>query len=355
MTRKILLAGGGHSHALALLYFAGRIPRGAEITLLSDSEYAPYSGMLPGFIAGQFCREECLINLPALCARAGARWKQAAAVKINCDGKRVELQNGSAEEFDILSVNVGGAPRPLFSGIGVKPVMPFMNWLETLPAAPAFAVIGAGAGGVETALALRRRFPDGSVCLIGETFLPEFNESARRRLRAVLEARKIMFIQGEAENIDGASACMRGGGAVKLNIPGGAKMHAVFATPAAAPEWLQNGGLLLDENGFVRVNQFLQSETHPAVFAAGDCAASGAPKSGVVAVRQAPVLARNILAAATGAPLRPWRLRRRRLAILNTADRRAVAVWGGFAAGGAWAWTWKKYLDKKFMNRFAPV
>ncbi len=343
--KKILLVGGGHSHVLALLRLAKKLPQNARITLISDSEFAPYSGMLPGFIAGRFSRAECLINLPALCKKTGAVWKCAAAAAADCKNRRIELASGGAEEFDILSINTGGAPVLPFAGIGVKPVLPFMDWLAALPAAPQIAVVGAGAGGVETALALRYRFPAGRVLLAGISFLPAANAGARRRLRAAIKSRGVAFYEGAAESFLGGEIMLRGGGRILAG-------HAVFATPAAAPGWLKNGGLILDENGFIRVNAFLQTESSPAIFAAGDCAASGAPKSGVVAVRQAPVLADNILAALAGNPPRPWRLHSH-LSILNTADGRAVAEWGGFSAEGKWVRAWKQYLDKKFMNRFA--
>ena len=343
--KNILLIGGGHSHVLALLRLAEKIPKNARITLISDSEFAPYSGMLPGFTAGQFSRAECLINLPALCARVGADWKCAAAAEVDCKNRKVKFSGGGAAEFDILSINVGGAPHRPFAGIGVKPAQPFMDWLESLPTAPKIAVIGAGAGGVETALALRHRFPAGAVSLAGDSFLPGANTGVRRRLRAALNSGGIAFYEDIAESFSDGALALRGGGRILAE-------HAVFATPAAAPGWLKNGGLILDEKGFIRVNAFLQTESSPEIFAAGDCAASGAPKSGVVAVRQAPVLADNILAALSGNPPRPWRLSRRLLSILNTANGRAVAGWGGFSAEGAWVWAWKKYLDKKFMNRF---
>ncbi|MGI9297908.1 MAG: FAD-dependent oxidoreductase [Gammaproteobacteria bacterium] len=343
--RRALLVGGGHTHSLALLRFARRPPP-ARLVLVSDSEFAPYSGMLPGEIAGQFSRAECLIDLPRLCARAGAEFRRATAVSINCKKREVLFADGGGERFDLLSLNVGGAPRPPFSapGVAAKPATAFMDFAAALPSDSELAIVGAGAGGVEIALALRRRFAAAKISLVGE-LLPAANDGVRRRLRALIRARDISLLESAAEEF-----C---GGAVSLADGRRAAARAViFATPVAAPEWLRNGDLILDAEGFVRVNSFLQSESSPAVFAAGDCAASGADKSGVVAVRQAPVLAFNIAAFLSATPLRPWRPRRRFLSILNTADGRAVAGWGGFSASGAWVWKWKKYLDKKFMNLF---
>ena len=343
--KRILLVGGGHAHALALLRLAKILPQNARAVLISDSEFAPYSGMLPGFAAGRFSRRECLIDLPALCKKTGAEWMRKKAAAADCKNRRVLFENGGAEAFDVLSLNTGGAPVLPFAGIGVKPVLPFMDWLESAPAAPQIAVVGAGAGGVETALALRRRFPAGKISLAGGAFLPGFGGGARRRLRAALEKSGIRFYGQDAESFAGGEILLRGGGRILAE-------HAVFATPVAAPEWLKNSGMTLDGDGFVRVNAFLQTETFPEIFAAGDCAASGAPKSGAAAVRQAPVLADNIAAALAGAKPRRWRARNY-LAILDTANGRAVANWRGASAEGAPVLAWKRYLDKKFMRRFA--
>lgn len=345
MNKRALLIGGGHSHALALLAFARR-PLPASLVLVSDSEFAPYSGMLPGVVGGQFSRGESLINLPRLCAFAGAEWRCAAAVSVDYKKREVMLNDGGVEKFDVLSLNVGGAPRPPFvaAGVAVKPAAAFMDFADSLSADSALAVVGAGAGGVEIALALRRRFAAASVALIGE-LLPLANAGVRRRLRAQICARGIALFESAATAFDDGAVLLADGRRAAAQI-------VIFATPIAAPEWLQNTGLMLDANGFIRVNSFLQSESSPAVFAAGDCAASGADKSGVVAVRQAPVLASNIAAFLSGAPLLPWMPRRKFLYILNTADGRAVAGWGGWSAAGAWVWKWKKYLDQKFMRQF---
>lgn len=343
--RRALLVGGGHSHALALLRFARRPPP-ARIVLVSDSEFAPYSGMLPGEIGGQFSREECLIDLPKLCARAGAEFRRAAAVSVNCKKREVSFADGKVARFDLLSLNVGGAPCPPFvaPGIAAKPAAAFMDFAAALPSDSELAIVGAGAGGVEIALAFRRRFAAAKIALIGE-LLPSANDGVRRRLRALIQSRAISLLESAATEFRDDAVLLADGRRT-------AARAVIFTTPVAAPEWLRNGDLILDARGFVRVNSFLQSESSPAVFAAGDCAASGADKSGVVAVRQAPVLAFNIAAFLSGSALRPWCPRDNFLSILNTADGRAVAGWGGFSASGAWVWKWKKYLDKKFMNRF---
>ena len=61
----LVLAGGGHSHALVLRMWAmhpARRPQ-ALITLVSRSSTALYSGMVPGLVAGLYSREQAAIDL----------------------------------------------------------------------------------------------------------------------------------------------------------------------------------------------------------------------------------------------------------------------------------------------------
>ena len=93
----------------------------------------------------------------------------------------------------------------------------------------------------------------------------------------------------------------------------------------------------------------------PDVFAAGDCAtilAHPAPKSGVYAVRQGPVLAENLLHALAGKPLAKYHPQRLALALISRGDKYAVASYGNFALAGEWAWHWKNRIDRKFVARY---
>ncbi|MDC3312291.1 FAD-dependent oxidoreductase, partial [Alphaproteobacteria bacterium] len=55
---ELILVGGGHANVQVLKAFAMRPILGLRITLISDVAYAPYSGMLPGFVAGRYQFEE---------------------------------------------------------------------------------------------------------------------------------------------------------------------------------------------------------------------------------------------------------------------------------------------------------
>ena len=75
----------------------------------------------------------------------------------------------------------------------------------------------------------------------------------------------------------------------------------IWATGAEAQKVTTDSDLEL-MNGYFRVNDFLQSTSHPNVFGGGDCITMETyakenfpPKAGVYAVRAGPFIAKNIL------------------------------------------------------------
>ncbi|MDQ1901629.1 hypothetical protein RAH32_14385 [Paracoccus sp. WLY502] len=90
--------------------------------------------------------------------------------------------------------------------------------------------------------------------------------------------------------------------------------------------------LPVDPDGFLRVGPSLQVDGHPFLLAVGDCAAmtdAPRPKAGVFAVRQAPVLARNLIALHRGQPLARYLPQKNYLKIISLGDTMALAEWQG--------------------------
>ena len=86
--RDIVLIGGGHAHVEVLRSFAMRPQPGTRLTLVTRDVNTPYSGMLPGFLAGHYDIGECHINLRPLCAAAGARLYHSSAVGIDMSAQQ---------------------------------------------------------------------------------------------------------------------------------------------------------------------------------------------------------------------------------------------------------------------------
>ena len=129
-------------------------------------------------------------------------------------------------------------------------------------------------------------------------------------------------------------------------------------TPAGAPDWLASTGLALDDKGFVAVGPTLQSLNDERVFAAGDCAAlveTPREKAGVYAVREGPPLADNLARLARGEAPRPWRPQARHLALISTGERYAVGSRGCLKFEGAWVWTLKDWIDRRWIGRFQKL
>jgi selenide, water dikinase len=364
--KRLVLAGGGHAH-VEVLRRLGLVRRSdLDVVLVSPLPLTPYSGMLPGVVAGHYTVEEACIDLVPLARFAGARFVRGRVTAIDADGKTAQTDDGSRFPYDVLSIDTGSVPpRHAIagadaSGVSVKPVEPFLEaWQAVLDERPprtrCIAVVGAGAGGVELAFAmraqLRRMQRDTAVVLCGESpdLLPSHSSSARRCVRAAIASRGVRLQLGHRVTR------IAGG---KLHFADGSSIDAdwiVWATGAAAPPWLRTSGLALDPAGFVLTDASLRSVSHPAVHAAGDVATAKDhphPKSGVYAVRQGPPLFANLMHALDGETPQPWVPQPRTLALLSTGDGAAIASWGSFALTGAWAWRWKDRIDRGFMTRY---
>ena len=361
--RDIVLLGGGHAHVQVLKAFGMTPQPGLRLSIVAREAQSPYSGMLPGHVAGWYPAEEMHIDLVRLAAFAGARFVAAEATGLDLAAGCVEFAGRPPMRFDVLSINTGGTPGGLAASAFVTPVKPIGRflpaWRRLLADGPPahLTIVGGGPGGVELALAIAHRHPDIRCTLVeaGPTLLGGLSRGMSRRLRKALLGRGVEVLEAfrviRAEN--GRVAAEDGREF--------ATDHVLSATGVEAPAWPAQAGLAVDAAGFVEVAACLRSTSHPNVFAVGDVAgmagaqATPLPKSGVYAVRQGPVLAANLRAVATGHALRRYRPQRRTLAIVGLGDGRAVAGRGAWHAGGAWAWRWKQWLDRRFMARFAEL
>jgi len=316
---RLLLAGGGHAHAIALRAFASRRPR-FDITVIAPEASVLYSGMLPGVAAGHYRPDECSLDFARLARAAGAEFIGDAVLGLDAASRTLRLASGKHLPYDLLSLNVGSAVAAPAGALAVKP---FAAFLDAVRHAPRVAVIGAGAGGVEIAMALRHR--GAAVTLSTDRFA--FEGRVAGRIRAALE---------------------RTGVAFRIGPPG--EGVQVWASGARAHPWLRESGLSTDAAGFVLVDATLRSVSHPEVFAAGDCATlrdAPHPKSGVYSVRHGPVLAENLAGGR-----RAYAPQRRQLALLTCGARYAIASWGSLSAEGAWAWRWKDRIDRRWIAGF---
>ena len=368
--KSLVLLGGGHTHIEVARRFAVAPPAGAKIVLVTPEPTTIYSGMLPGLVAGHYRRAECEIELAALCRAAQITLCHGYVSDIDPAARTVRLADGIVLPYDLLSINIGAASRPPIDGASDEgvPVKPFERFLETWRQIQAraaggraltIAVIGGGAGGVELVLAMHHRLsalhPSGA----SETPLHLLTDAARlmsdhgprvqRKLRRIVQERGIrLHFESRVTRLADRILYRDGGSPLATDC-------VIFATGAEGPHWLHSTGLARDLRGFVLVTRTLQSVSHPDIFAAGDIATlegSRLPKSGVYAVREGPVLARNLRRALAGQPLLPYTPQRQTLALISTGNRRAVGSWRGLAFEGDWVWRWKDRIDRRFVARY---
>lgn len=365
MDKRIILAGGGHAHLAVLADWARHPIEGTERSLITSARYTAYSGMLPGWIAGIYRANDLLIDLKPLAERAGAKLILADVIGLDAERRTLELSNGDAMEFDLLSLATGGeidASNLATLGerlLSVRPVDAFMNswsrFLETsaLAATLHVAVIGGGAAGVELALAvqtvLRSLFRQPRIALVTpqEGFLAGHADKVKRLALGELSERGISLHFAEAAGVpDG------------LLLSNGAHISAdcvIAATGSRAPRWLARSGLACNKAGFVAVGAEMRSISHPSIFAAGDIidrADRSLERSGVHAVKTGPVLASNLRAAIHDTQFSKYQPKSRTLYLLALGDRRAIVSWGGFVAIGRWAWRLKDWIDRYFVSRY---
>jgi selenide,water dikinase len=368
MPKRLLLIGGGHSHVEVIRRWGLAPEPDVAVTLISPDRHTPYSGMLPGYIAGHYSHADCHIDLDAVCAQAGVTRIGASVGAVDFAARIARCSHAPDQPFDVLSIDTGSTPvlAPIPGaerhGIAVKPVVQFLDlWAQlreaagTAPRPLQVVVVGAGAAGVEVVLAMQHRIAgDGgraTFTLIGDgpTILGVHPRGVQQRFMAILQHQGISVrLDTAVERVAPGSLLLRGGERLAFD-------EVIWVTGAAAPAWPRASGLQTDAAGFIAVDTHLQSLSHPGVFAAGDIASmqdTPRPKSGVYAVRQGPPLTENLRRTFRGEPLVEYHPQARALALISAGDRYAVASYGPFALSGAWVWRWKDRIDSAFMQRY---
>ena len=384
VVKDLVLIGGGHAHVYVLKSLAMNPCEGARVTLIAKDLHTPYSGMLPGLVAGHYSWEETHVDLEPICRSGNFRIIHDEAVGIDHANKRVLMRSGRpGARFDVCSVDVGITPRASdVAGANehatpVKPIFGFNARGEAMLARVLeggkkcdVCVVGGGAGGAELALSMRYRMREelkkrgldenlAAFTLVTrgklmpshakgvrKTFLKVFNEAGVRVIEddgvAQAESKTLVLQSGREINAD----------------------ECIWCTQAGAAKWLKEStDLALDDDGFIAVNATLESTSHQHVFAAGDVAnvlKHPRPKAGVFAVRQGPPLDKNIRRALLGKSLVDFTPQKLFLGLITIGGKSAVLSYGNYAFGGIGPvgerlWRWKDKIDRKWMKMYQEM
>lgn len=358
--RDLVLIGGGHAHALVLRMWGMDPLPGTRLTVIDPNPVAPYTGMLPGLIAGHYRRDELMIDLVRLARFAGARVILDRATGIDPATKVIHLAGRGPVPYDLAAIDVGiTSDLPLLRGapensVAAKPLARYAEAWETFvaqaPAKPKVVILGAGLGGVELALASAHRLGGAATVTLldrAHAFLPTLAPAARRVLEQRLIAAGVVLRLGtQVAEVRAASVLLEDGEEIGSDF-------TLTATGARPHGWLAETGLRV-QDGFLVTDATLRT-SDPSVFASGDCAGiegDPRPKAGVFAVRAAKVLHANLRAALTGKPLQEFRPQADYLKLISLGKKAAVAEKWGVALSGARFWDLKNRIDRDFMAKF---
>ncbi len=364
--KKLVLLGAGHTHVHVLSSLAVKPLPGVQVTLVAPFPRQLYSGMVPGFVAGHYTLDECVIPLEPLLKGTDMTWLSRKVTALDANAKCMTLDDGSTLDFDWLSVNTGpvqdrqkteaNMPGAREHGLFVRPIESFgALWPEVLQMANTqslrLSVIGGGAAGIELCMAVRQRLPKASITLINGSgeLAGNYAVKVRERIRQALKERNIVVLFERVSRIEPGVVTLESGATLACDVP-------IIATGAQAPTWLLDSGLALDEHGFMQVDAFQRSPSHDHIFAAGDVSArtdQTLPRSGVYAVRAGPALVTNLIAALAGVPLTRHMPPKNTLNLLSCGDHYAIASWGDYSAEGRWVWWLKNRIDRGFIKRYS--
>ncbi|ACI99150.1 NAD(P)/FAD-dependent oxidoreductase [Rhodospirillum centenum] len=366
--RRIVLVGAGHAHLFSLKRAAAFAGAGHDLTVVAPGPFW-YSGLATGVLGGAYPPELDQVDVATLVARGGGRFVCDRATGIDRQAGLLHLADGAPLPFDLLSLTLGSEP-PSIPGaadtpgcFAVKPVPQLLalrreieRRVAAAPSGPLRIVL---AGGGVTALELaanaealvRRRGGRAEVTVLaaGERLLRQLSPAAAERVERGLAARGVTCRrQARVARVAPGTAELENGTAVPFDL-------FVNATGLKPAPLLRAFGVPLDREGAMIVDGYLRSPADPRLFGAGDCIeldGHDLPRVGVHAIRQAPVLFHNLLAAAGDAALRPYRPQRRHLWIMNLGDGTGLAARGRLWWHGRSAWWLKDRIDRRFLAAY---
>jgi len=361
----VLLLGAGHAHLHVARHAHAFVKAGVRLILVDPGKLW-YSGMATGMLAGQYEPEDDQIDPRPVIEQAGGEFVSKRARQIRPRECVVDFEDGSSQEYDLLSLNVGSeVDHALGEGDNLWPVKPIANLyrlrteIEQVIAVedrfPKVCVVGGGPTGCEVAaclaaLARRHRVPPRLRLLSSRPRLIEpYSAAAGEFMRTALAARGVTLELGTAIK-DRDQGTLIGSDGRRFDFE-----HVVIATGLRATALVRDSALPCDAKDGIRVDAMLRSPADPRVFAAGDCASfmpRKLPKIGVFGVRAAPILLHNLLAALRGTRCRPFRPQRRYLSLMNLGDDEAVATWGRLWVHGKLPFWLKDKIDRRFMERY---
>jgi NADH dehydrogenase FAD-containing subunit len=363
---RIFFVGGGHAHLYSLKHADELIQQGAHVSLIGPERYHYYSGMGPGMLSRIYEPHQARVDIQKLTLSRGVNFIRGLVKAIDPAKKTLFLESGETHQYDIVSFNIGSyVPSDLIPGsekeaFTVKPIENLESLREKILALiqgsiPRLLVVGAGPAGVELSgniwRLLNENRGEAEIILAGseDTLLPRFPK------KAGLLARKSLMARGVTVLTQCMITSMDRGIARTQNREELAYDTAVLTIGIQPKNVFDGSGIETAPNGSLLVNSFLQSTSHPEIFAGGDCITfkeRPLDMVGVYAVRQAPVLFNNICASIQGNPLKKFVPQKKYLLIFNLGDSTGILVRNPIILRSRWFFSLKDRIDRRFISQF---
>jgi NADH dehydrogenase FAD-containing subunit len=369
MGKKLVLAGGGHAHMTILAHMRDLVREGHEVTVVQPSDFHYYSGMGPGMLGTTYTPSEIRFATRYVVESMGGNFVRDKVVRIEADQRQVVLASGQTVDYDVLSCNAGsfipfdnihGDTSNVFT---VKPIERLQEAqravisLCSTRTSPHVAVVGGGpaaleiAGNVRKLAKLRGNHEPRITLFAGRQLLSRFSEKIGKM------ARDSFACQNIEVNEDGYVDEIRNGVIVQ-----GEKHHhpdLIFVATGVRPSRIfADSGLPTGVTGGLLVNEWLQSVNYPEIFGGGDCIdfkPKALDKVGVYAVRENPVLLRNVRASLNGTRLQRFDPGGKYLLLFNMGDDTAIFSKGPLVFRNWLGFLLKDYIDRRFMRHFQAL
>jgi NADH dehydrogenase FAD-containing subunit len=317
--------------------------------------------MGPGMISRIYRPEQVRFDVQTLVESRGGKFVKDRVVSFDPADRTLFLQGGGEISYDLASFNIGSyiptdrIPGAEGEGIPVKPIQNLESAREAIlkksrKGISKVLIIGAGPAGVELA---------GNIWRLGQSeharaeitlansrdrILPGLPEKVSRIAQQSLSQRGIRILSNfRVASMAQGLARSQSGQEVPYDV-------AVLTVGIIPQPIFADSGVETSEDGALLVNDYLQSTSHPDIFGAGDCIAvkgKRLDRVGVYAVREAPILFRNLLSTLEGQPLTAFKPQKKYLLIFNLGDGSGLLVWG--------SWIWKGSLAFAFKNQISGL
>ena len=356
----IALAGGGHANLYALRRTGELTGRGFDVVLVDPSEHLYYSGMATGVLSGSYESGENRIGIRHLVERGGGRFVRGRVAEVLHGDRALLLEDGRTVRYDAVSFCLGSETRGADGAVPVKPVSNLEGVRKRLLAAQPGAasrvvILGGGAAGCEVAANLAALSRDAglgveiTVVEAAADLLPASPKAARRIMRGHLGDLGVGVILGRRAVAADGGAVLEDGEEIRADL-------ALAATGVAPPHVFARSGLATGDDGALWVDRHLRSPNEPTIFGGGDAVAfrgERLPQFGVYAVRQGPILYRNLQATLRGEPLSSHKPQRRYLYVLDLGDGTGLAIYGPLANRSRPALRLKHLIDRRFVREYS--